>query len=565
MSTNIGIIGGGLSGTATLVHLVGNLAKRHVKGVTITIFDPSPSIGPGSAYALDLPDSLILNHENNYMGSVNHAMLEKDTRTDFWAWMKENALELQKKSPSVTPNDGNAFSPRHIYGAYLVERYAQAKQFAVEHGITIREVHAPVDALSQHEKYWDIGYNENGLHHKQSFQQVFLCNGHWYREFPASWRNTGCAFSAYPPQAYTKGIAHNPEATLLIRGTSLSAVDAAIAALESGQYAHVTMASRHGQLHALRGPKSPYQPQHLTIERLEAEFPGKPFPLKRIAELLQQEIVDAYKAKGQQPPDWEAILHPKDMKKFLEDQLNQINRGEEFIWRSVLDAVDINRQSIYGRMTPEDQAAFTQDYRNLYLSYRAAMPPVNGAKLLKYMNEGKLTVTGGMINLTYDDTRKKFTAETAHYANGTPYVTVSGLETLRPGTTSRKIETDAVVDAIGPSRNIRSVPLFNQMLATGIAKEHALGGLTLGNHMCVLDKEGNPQAGLYAIGNLSEGQHVHHLSSLNITDNSRKVTAHVAEEIAQFPAPSHPADTRVTGESKTAALAVNPAISLPDF
>jgi uncharacterized NAD(P)/FAD-binding protein YdhS len=83
--------------------------------------------------------------------------------------MKENAAELKKKTPGISPNEGNAFSPRHIYGAYLAARYAQAKQFAVEHGITIKEIHASVEALTKHEQYWDIACNDNGELKKNSF------------------------------------------------------------------------------------------------------------------------------------------------------------------------------------------------------------------------------------------------------------------------------------------------------------------------------------------------------------------------------------------------------------
>jgi uncharacterized NAD(P)/FAD-binding protein YdhS len=99
------------------------------------------------------------------------------------------------------------------------------------------------------------------------------------------------------------GINGKPSGTLLIRGTGLNAVDAAIAALEGGQYEHVVMASRRGLLHALRGPKQKYIPKFLTREKIDAEFPEGHIPLLRIVELLKQELESAYSAAGKPIPD----------------------------------------------------------------------------------------------------------------------------------------------------------------------------------------------------------------------------------------------------------------------
>ena len=532
MTTHIGIIGGGLSGTATLTHLVGELTRQQKRDVTITMFDPAP-IGPGIVYGADLPDSILLNHPNKLMGSVSHLVTD-DKRDDFFKWMQQNSARLKASCPSLQPDNPEGFSPRRIYGEYLMERYAQAKEYAKAHGITVLEVHKPVTAVQKQGQFWEIKAGDGPA---KPYQQVVVCSGHWYRGLPKEWQQTGRAFLAYPLGNYIKGSEGKAGGTLLIRGTGLTAVDATIAAIESGRYAHVIMASRRGQLHALQGPKNPnYEPKFLTIDRLESEFPnGQHYPLKRVIELLRMEIEDAYKQAGKPAPNWNDIVHPKDMHAWLKAQVEQIDRGEEFLWRSVIDKVDLNRQKIYARLSPQDQEIFQDEYRNLYISYRASTPPPNGRKLLHYMEEGKLTITGGMINLSYDEASGKFVTEIAKYPDGTPY---NGPEhaPLPKDVKVEKLQADVLVDAIGQTRSVKASPLLNAMLKEGIAKEHAQGGLQLDAHMGILDRHGQPQPGIYAIGNLSDGQHINHSSSLNLTDNTRRLATHMVAELAKLPA-----------------------------
>jgi uncharacterized NAD(P)/FAD-binding protein YdhS len=547
MQNNIGIIGGGLAGTAAFVNLVGKLTEKNTGTTTITIFEPATIIGPGMVYRQDLPDSFILNHENRLMGTVNHTKYrEQDTRTDFFEWLKENATLLTKQMPNLHPFDPEAFSPRKAYGMYLAQRYREAKAFAEQNGITVKEVHGSASAIRK-KNQWIVDYEDSNGKQAASFQQLIVSNGHFYRNIPKEWQKTGRAFQAYPPERYITDD-KNPRKTLLIRGAGLTAVDAAIVALESGQYTHVMMISRHGQLHALRGKKKPYTPQYCTLENLEREFPTQPFPLDRFLELLKQEIEEAYKDAGKSAPDWEEILHPKDMRKFLKTQLDQIERGEEFLWRSVFDAVDTARQSIYSRMTPEDQARFQNEYRNLYISYRAAMPPENGVKLLHYMEEGKLTISGGLLSTSYNKQTDKFEIEIGKDEENRNYISLDGTTAIPPHINITKMSADTFVDAVGQSRSIPKSPLLNQMVKEGIAKEHALGGLHLGENMEFLDRNGQKQSGIYALGNMSDGQHINHSSSLNLCDISRNIAKHVAQNTSELPQPriSNPELFRLT-------------------
>lgn len=541
---DIGIVGGGLSALATLASTVAYLRKHDIKGVNITIFEPAGNIGPGIVYDKSLPDSFILNHENKIMGTVS-AAIDPDTLTkenpelyrDFWKWIQENQARLQAQHPSLSAKkftDENAFMPRHIYGQYLVERYAQTKELAAQAGITIHEVAQKVTNIEKDGDLWKLTAGDDSAgsqaHH---FQNIMLTSGHWYRKTSEQWEKTGRAFQAYPPEGYIG--ANAPGGTLLIRGTGLTGVDAAVAALESGKYDKVIMASRRGQLHALRGPKEHYEPKFFTENALNNAAGGadKPLTLEMIWKLAKKEFEHAYKEKGKPAPDWEAIQNPKDMTAFLREQLDDISQGNEFIWRSVIDRIDALRQHVYDRLSDADKERFRNEFQNLFISYRAATPPENGEKMLRYIEEGKLEITGGALSVGYNEETKKFEMQIAMQPDGSPVHVRDGKEGLPKGAVIKTIEADATVDATGQARAIQQSPILAELAKQGVVSPHAMGGICLSDDFRPLGKDGQPQAGLYALGAMGDGQIINLSSSLNLTEYARGIAQSLAQNIAE--------------------------------
>lgn len=525
MNKKVAIIGGGISGAAACVHTAGELMRQGIKDAQISIFDPA-GIGPGLAYARDLPDSFLLNHESALMGMVNVHNLDAPSAKDFHHWLKQNKEFLSVRHPHIDFDSPNAYVPRSLYGHYVHDKYLEAKQAAESQGITLHERAERVEDIRRGLSGFLVVSNDQ----IEPFGKVILATGHWYSPIQEEWKATGRAFSAYPPQRYLDNPTIPPHATLLIKGTGLTATDVAVTALESGKYKKVVMASRRGHLRGLRGAKSPYTPQVLTMERLEAQY-GKdgPIPLDGVLKLFQEEMEKAYA----RPLDWERAVAPRNMQAWLRNQAMQVNAGKELRWRSVLDSLDSVRQYVYERLEPADQERYLDDWRSLYLSYRAAMPPETGRKLLSAMRSGALEVAGGAQWTRYNGETEKFEMEVAHRADGSPLMQHDIRKPYPAGTVTRTYVADAVIEATGQSRNPRHSTLLKNMIESGAVMENPLGGIKtdLRTHKAIT--AGGPDTDLYAIGPMVTNQYSNPPNTLVLTDESRVVAKDIAQSLAQ--------------------------------
>jgi hydroxyacylglutathione hydrolase len=217
------IIGGGASGT-----LLGAALVRASNTVHVTIVEPHARLGAGMAYATECPLHLL-----NVPAARMSAF--RDEPGHFVDW-------LEKHDPGRY--DARAFVPRSVYGTYLHtvaqhaqesagERWAHARTFAVD-------AHVDADGASV------IGADGQAL----EGDTIVLASGN---AAPAEWpglsieaRDSARYFgSAWEPNALRVG---DPDASVLLLGTGLTAVDAVLGLHAGGHRGVITMISRRGLL-----------------------------------------------------------------------------------------------------------------------------------------------------------------------------------------------------------------------------------------------------------------------------------------------------------------------------
>lgn len=519
---NIAIIGGGVSGTASFIELVKSFKNNMpLDGVTISIFNPTLEIGTGLPYSSQTKECFLLNHEMDDMGGINVAgEVEKD---DFYQWVQTHSAQLQPQYPEFNLGDRNEYIPRKIYGQYIKERYEEAKGQAARLGIHVQEVVGEVTQVAKQHAFVGLHYNAGGEKHRQLYDKVVLALGHHYKPGSAQFTNTGKYFRGNQiNEILDSGTVRDKN--VVIQGTGQYADELALSMLDAGAR-HVTMASRHGLLHAVRCGHKPYQRHHLTIANLEALSGGadKPFRLADVVRLLKQDIEEAVTHSV----DWQQVVAPQNVLYHLKQQIAGAESGQEQKWRSALLSLKDIRQEIYSRLAPEDKKDFVQNHRSVFFAYQAPIPLKVARKLEKALEEGKLEVLGGWQTSTWDDASQQFKVTCApHHPGHDPLQPVAD-------TALRKVDADILVSASGQTPNATDIPLLKTMLAQQEAVEDPCGGVMVNMKNYHLQTPDGESPDVYALGPIISGQQLLSSNAAVFMQSAKVIAASITQELAQ--------------------------------
>ena len=513
---NISVIGGGMSAVAVLSGIVAQAKETPSEGLDVSIFERSDMIGPGLPYGTDLPDSFLLNHELNHMGSINPDLDDLDEE-DFFNWIQENKTELKERYSAYNLDDPDEFVPRSLYGLYLRDRYETLKHEAELLGITVHEYRQCVVS--------DIIQGEDGMYVLSDEGEIrsdicVLATGNWFRNPSRQFPESAKAFSPYPNLDYLDKSKVGAGSTLLIKGTGLTAYDIAIAALEGDVYDKVTMASRRGNIRMVRGRTAPYDRKFLTLENLEslAGGPKNCFRLQDVLSLLGQELREIYG----RDIEIDVTTSVSDIIDLLEHNIGKSESGEEMLWRSLVLSIGYDeRNEIYERLDKQDKDVFLKWYYSSVLNMFAPMPLTNARKLLDFVKQGRLEIENGFFDLSYDEAREKFVLKTRKYEDGTPCVSdnfnhVSGRRTFE-----EEVEADVFVDAGGISRDTKSHPLFSALQDRKMVDAYDYGGLDFYPETMHVMRNGVGVPGLYCVGQMQIGKTIQPVNSLIVSQTGR--------------------------------------------
>ncbi|MBO0843690.1 MAG: FAD/NAD(P)-binding protein, partial [Nocardioides sp.] len=231
-----------------------------------------------------------------------------------------------------------------------------------------------------------------------------------------------------------------PDATVLVIGTGLTAVDTAVTLLGDSERRHVVMASRHGLL-----PRA--HVDDLFTSWL-TPIPDGPLTADQVAKIVTEQLDAA------------------------------AERGVD--WRAVVDGLRQPTQSIWRRLDVAERRLFLERYAREWEVRRHRMAPAVAALVEGYRESGRLEILAGGVA----GVEKPADRLVAHLADADR-------------------EVDAVVNCTGPSPDITRTdnPLLRALQKRGLIAPDALRlGLAVTETGEVLDADGQVVAGLRTVG-----------------------------------------------------------------
>jgi uncharacterized NAD(P)/FAD-binding protein YdhS len=275
-----------------------------------------------------------------------------------------------------------------------------------------------------------------------AFDAAILCCGHESSEhlaapFIGPWKD---------PRAWNAA----PDSTILILGTGLTMVDAAISLSESGHQGPIVALSRRGLL-----PQA-----HRRVET---------------APIAKTELPS--------PVDLAPFLHWLRLR-----ARDEMQSGGD--WRSVIDGLRPHTQAIWRAMPRRSRKRFLEHARPWWDTHRHRMAPEVEAKIQALRESGQLRILSGRL---LDVKRKRGGANVRIRERGSP--ATSELEVSRI-VSCRGMTTDP-----GKSAN----PLVAQLLADGRARVDPLGvGLDIDEDCALIDASGRASSRVFAAGPMSQ-------------------------------------------------------------
>lgn len=412
----IGIVGCGPTGLYTLAELI---ECRHP--LTVTIFDKGEWAGAGTPYSRDGANRLML---------ANIASIEIPQLTQsFLEWMQGCEPRILE-SYGITQDrlSERLFAPRLLLGCYFHDQLLELIRIGQQRGHTIRLLER-VEVIDVRVDSARFMVETTEGPHAQPFDKLIIATGHDFEETRE--------VAHYFPNPWTGLIgAEVPASNVGILGTSLSAIDAALAVVcQHGEFMErgddleflledaelsVTFMSRNGLL-----PEAdfycpiPYLPlQRMTDDALEA-CAKSGARLDEVFSLFREELAladPAYAEKiglGNLTVDSFADAYFAERtrtdpfrwaKKNLDEVLRNKERRLTVPWRYAILRMHEPVEALVPEFSEEDRERFDRGLKRVFVDNYAAVPPESIRRLLALREAGVLSIL--TLSDDYETVRK---------------------------------------------------------------------------------------------------------------------------------------------------------------
>lgn len=510
-SARVLIVGGGAVGVSTAHHLVDEiLASRAVRRVEVVLVERRPVVGPGVAYERDVDTHLL----NTRAAGISAVCGDK---THFYRWLLANEQLWRPSFPNLRLAP-TAFLPRGLFGLYLRDFAAQTERRARDGGIGWTMIGGEVvDIAREHGRM--RAWTADG--EQIAADVVALCTGNAVLDpFPHFAGRPTYFASPYPTAKILAAVA--PSDDVLVVGSRLSAIDAAIALLEDERFrGRIKLVSRGGMLPSVRGTQEAHKLRHITRERihaLAAEREG--LGLDEVRELCLDEALASHCSL-----DWDEVVRPGlDAQAWLREEIDaSADRARP--WQGLVYALNEVIDELWRALREEDQRRLTSTLRSEFLAYRVSIPIENARRIAAAMASGRLSVHGGLERI-------------ATAPAGGPYEA----RVRVPGGNPVLLTGSVLINATGFDNGsaLAQVPLLARLQSRGLLREHRHGGVDVDfDSGRTLDAAGNAQRDLLAVGAATSG--VHFFTSaldVNVRHAARSARDIIAT-IANPPATNH--------------------------
>lgn len=412
---HVAVVGGGYSGTLQAIELLR-------RGARVTLIERGPHFARGAAYGTDHPDHLL-----NVRAAGMSALADEPDH--FARWFEREAGGRSEQ-----------FAQRRLYGRYLGELLAEAAQAAGDRLVRMRADVLSVDR--EHER--EVLRLAGGA--TIEADAVILAIGNLPPE-PAH----GIAPKRLPGGVYVD----NPwaadlcsglgsEDSVLLVGTGLTAVDAALILDSAGFRGRILALSRRG-----------------LLPRAHAEAPVVPLPP-------------------------EPALEPRCL-----SLLRSVRGKADGEWRASVDSLRPVTISLWAAASPEERRRFLRHLRPWWDVHRHRLAPPIAARIERLRQAGQLTVSAGRIL----DAAPDGEAALVHWRP-------------RGATETASLRVRRIVNCTGPQSDISRAgePLLDALLASGrIRPDPCRIGVDVNGNCQVLSAEGEACGSLYAIGPMTRG------------------------------------------------------------
>jgi len=413
MTRSIAFVGAGPTAIYTLQALLG----QQPEPFALTIFEAQPVAGRGTPYSPGWNDPAMLAN----IASIEIPLLGLRLAD----WLKDQSAEaLAAMDIDRSRIDERAFYPRLVLGKYFQDRFNALLDQARGAGIDVRlrTRCRVIDAVSGPEGMALHLREQSGAAGQERFDHVVLATGHQWPDNPEA--RPGYFISPWPADA----LAAIPACEVGIRGSSLSAIDAAVAlALAHGEFVesndgsiayepatgtegfHMTMMSRKGLLpEADFFAPLPYEPLAIcTAEAMEALLAADGLLLEPAFALIKEELAAA-------DPDYaEAIgiaaLALEDFcERYFADRADadpfewavqnlaeaEQNYADERVvpWRYAILRMHEVLALIVPQLDPEEYRRFNRHFKPVFVDDYATVPHASIRRMLALHRAGKLSV-----------------------------------------------------------------------------------------------------------------------------------------------------------------------------
>ena len=427
-SAKIGIVGGGLSGALVAVHLL----QQATTPLDIYLIDRHPYLGRGMAYRTR-QDCHLLNV------AVGKMSLFADQPDHFLHWLEQH---------SPIHADRHAFVPRSVYGEYINSVLVNAASCS-----TVAQLHCCTDnvtAIKPYQTQLDILLKSGEV---LTVDRAVLAVGNFPARHPHIQDSSFYQSDRYVGSVWTDDrLIHLPPTnSVLLIGSGLTAIDQIMLLHQQGHQGQIHVVSRRGLL-----PQA-----HSMVSAAPYRLPElRSHSVRSLMRLIRQEVDRA------------------------------VAQGED--WRSVLDALRPQTQSLWQALPLTEQRRFLRHVRPYWEVHRHRIAPTIAQRLTKLLQTGQLQIHAGRIQALNED------------SDG---VTV----TIRQRRTQDLIQvrSSLVVNCTGTECDYRQLesPLIQQLLATGLACPDPLSlGLAVTEDGAVIDDCGKVSQQLYTLGSPRKGK-----------------------------------------------------------
>jgi uncharacterized NAD(P)/FAD-binding protein YdhS len=408
---HVAIVGGGYSGTLQAIHLLR-------RGARVTLIERADRLGRGIAYSTRYEDHL-LNVPAGRMSAF------ADQPGHFADWLSARA--------GGQPTD---FAQRRLYGAYLREVLDEAKQ---AFGERLRIVEGEAEDVRP-------GTTGEVVHlvcdEEINADAVILALGNLEPDLPRNLPpelRTGGLYIADP---WATDISHGlqPEDRILLIGTGLTAVDAAVMLDSAGFKGRTLAVSRRG-----------------LLPRPHADPPGHAHGLEALPEQRGSRLI-----------------------RFVRREAERIG------WRAAVDQLRPVTHQLWAEASVEERRRFLRHLRPWWDVHRHRIAASIADRVERMQREGRLVVDAGkIISMTASDGR----AQVEWRPRGSSDV--------------ERLEVARIVNCTGPQMDISRAgeTLLDGLIDNGrIRPDPCRIGIDVDRDWRVLGRSGEPAFALFAIG-----------------------------------------------------------------